>query len=384
MLSIEALKDRDYAVEQMTRRFALQQYRAFIDGFEALEQKGKFGTTEFEELARNATLESLDQGIASNDPVTVLVDRYLRLPNFSHPSVPMGEDRLGDVEAYRFEVAKPTLPLNPRRYDELGTSLGIFNDRLGTQIAAPGFPVLLDRGATLDRALVNYMLDSHLARGYREFMAPTVANERSFFNTLNPTIEVQEANLFRNVRLNESDLPIRLVGYSRSFRIEDKKMTTYTTLHEFGKVEICVAASQTQWEEEYNSALDSVKNMLRGLEIPYKQVLLCTGSMGQGYYLTNDFYMYAPGSDEWWEIASCASNGDFSSRRLNAMYRDYRGQDDYLHTLHMTSVSIPRVLSAILENNQRKDGSIEVPEVLRKYTGGLEVISAVNQLNLNF
>lgn len=402
MLSIEALKDRGYARWQMERRFALQQYTAFINGFEALVQEGRIkDSNEFEDMARRATLESLDQGIASNDPVTVLIDRYLRLPNFSHPSVPTGEDKLGDKEVYRFDVAQPDLPAHPARYDELGTALGIFDNRLGEQIAAPGFPVLMDEGATLDRALISYMLDSHVARGYREFMAPTVVNERSLFNTgafpyygklrfkiegrdlfLNPTIEVQEANLFRDARFHEDDLPIRLVGYSRSFRIEDKPTTTYTTLHEFGAVEICVAASQTQWEEEYRLALASINDMLGGLNVPYKQILLCTGSMGQGYYLTNDFYIPAPGSNEWWEIASCASNGDFSARRLNAMYTDRQEQTHYLQTLHMTSVSIPRVLSAILENNQRVDGSVVIPEVLRKYMGSLNVITPNNQLRL--
>ena len=156
-------------------------------------------------------------------------------------------------------------------------------------------------------------------------------------------------------------------------------MTVYTRLHEFGKTEIFVASRNEDWRAEHQRALGSVEEVLKRLKLPYRKVLLCTGSMGLSYHLTYDFEVYAPGSDEWWEVASCSSHSDFSSRYMNATYQTPDGETHYVHTLHVTSVSLPRVLSAVLENYQQTNGDISVPETLRPYMAGLKEITPLTQ-----
>ena len=156
-------------------------------------------------------------------------------------------------------------------------------------------------------------------------------------------------------------------------------MTLYTRLHEFGKTEIFVATRDEVWRDEHNRALGSVEAVLQKLKLPYRKVLLCTGSMGLSYHLTYDYEVYAPGSEEWWEVASCSSHSDYSSRYMNTTYVDEAGKSAYVHTLHVTSVSLPRLTSAVLENYQLQDGNVGIPERLRSYMGGLEEITISNQ-----
>jgi seryl-tRNA synthetase len=389
---------------EMNRRQAGEEYDTFIRLYQHLLDSGSVTPEMVTDLSREITVEQLDRGIQKQDPISILIDAYLRLPNVCDRSVPTGPDKDGDIVLFEKGSLRPLLPATPVPYTTLGDRLGIFSTAMGEKVTGPGFPFVIDKGAALDRALVNYMLDTHTGNGYREIVAPTPVNERSLFNTgafpyfghrsfhiegtdlyLNPTIEVQQTNMLKNVHfVSPESLPIRLVGYSRSFRIEDKPMTTYTLLHEFGKVEIFVATAHESWQSEYERALASVEEMLGGLNVPFRKVLLCTGSMGQGQFLTHDYYVYAPGSDEWWEVASCAYNGDFSSRRMNATYFDGSGNTRYVDTLHITAVSIPRMLSAIMENYQLENGDIDIPDALTGYTRGIHRITPGNQMKLGF
>lgn len=400
MLDIDFLQNRELMRPEMSRRFAETEYLEFIGLYETLTDNGSIDPEDLMALARMATLETLIEGIRQADKRIELTDKYLRLPNIAAPEVPVGENIKGDVVVFTAERLSPGLPKKPRTYIDLGTGLNIFNPEKSIAVAAEGFPFLFGAGASLDRALVNLMLDTHIGNGYQEILAPTVVNEKSLFTTgafplygdrsfhiegtdlyLNPTIEVQQTNLLRGANFGTSleGSPLRLVGYSRSFRIEDKPMTLYTRLHEFGKTEIFVATRNEDWRTEHQRALGSVEEVLKKLELPYRKVLLCTGSMGLSYHLTYDFEVFAPGSNEWWEVASCSSHSDYSSRYMNTTYQDAEGKTTYVHTLHVTSVSLPRVLSAVLENCQRDDGNIRIPNVLQTYMGSLREIAPSNQ-----
>lgn len=404
MLEIDNLRGSEGILTEMEKRSATNDYNEFISLYEQLEQQGVINPQKLLHVSREVTLDQLDRGLAIEDPLTILIDRYLRLPNICDPSVPIGPDNEGDVVLFESGYLNPNLPVSRKTYEEIGENLGIFSNEISKKVTGEGFPFVFDKAATLDRALINYMIDTHIKNGYKEIVAPTTVNERSMFNTgafpayggksfhiedtdlfLNPTIEVQQTNLLRNVHfISPTSLPLRLVGYSRSFRIEDKPMTTYTTLHEFGKVEIFVATKHEEWKNEYDRALSSVEEMLGKLKLPFRKVLLCSGSLGQGQSLTHDYYVYAPGSNKWWEVASCAYNSDFSSRRMNATYFDQNHKVKYVDTLHITAVSIPRMLSAVLENYQLEDGRVNVPDALKSYMKGISQISPDNQMKLNF
>ncbi|MBU1322984.1 serine--tRNA ligase [Patescibacteria group bacterium] len=399
MLQIELLQNKKLMDQEMDRRFAKNQYRKFINTYEQLVNSGDINPQKLSDLARRATLKSLGEGLRQGDLLVGLVDKYLRLPNIAAPEVPTGENGKGDNVVFISEGQKTITTNHPQTYGDIGIRLGIFDPDKSQTVASEGFPFLFGAGATLDRALINLMLDTHTKNGYSEMMAPTVVNERSLFTTgafplygavsfhiegtdlyLNPTIEVQQTNLLKGAKFgkNLAESPLRMVGYSRSFRIEDKPMTLYTRLHEFGKTEIFVATRNEDWREEHNRALGSVEEVLTSLKLPYRKVLLCTGSMGLSYHLTYDYEVYAPGSDEWWEVASCSSHSDFSSRYLDATYENHDGKEAYVHTLHVTSVSLPRLFSAILENFQQDNGNVHVPEALQPYMRKLTEISPLN------
>lgn len=403
MLDINLLQDRGLMRPEMSRRFAEDEYLGFIGLYESLVDSGSTDAQRLMDLARVVTLKKLAEGIQQGDQLLILVGKYLRLPNIAAEDVPVGGNNIGDTVVFTAEQLIDGLPEKPRTYVELGTNLGIFYPEKNLDVAAEGFPFVFGAGASLDRALMNLMLDTHVKNGYQEVLAPTVVNEKSLFTTgafplygdksfhiegtdlyLNPTIEVQQTNLLRDTSFGTSleRSPLRLVGYSRSFRIEDQPMTLYTRLHEFGKTEIFVAARNEDWRKEHERAIGSVEQLLQKLRLPYRKVLLCTGSMGLSYHKTYDFQLYAPGSDEWWEVASCSSHSDFSSRHMGTTYQNAQGTEAYVHTLHVTSVSLPRLLSAVLENYQQGDGNIRVSEVLQPYMGNLRQITPSNQPTL--
>lgn len=402
MLEIETLQNKSLMHTEMGRRHATPMYDRFISAYEQLSESGSINPQKLSDLARSATLENLNEGLRQGDALANLVDTYLRLPNIAAPEVPTGENGTGDVIVSSHDGEFGGFIKNPRTYKEIGTRLGIFDPDKSVVVAREGFPFLFGAGASLDRSLINLMLDTHTKNGYGEMIAPTVVNERSLFTTgafpqygnvsfhiegtdlfLNPTIEVQQTNLLKNARFGRSlaDSPLRMVGYSRSFRIEDKPMTLYTRLHEFGKTEIFVATQDKDWRSEHTRALSSVEEVLSSLKLPFRKVLLCTGSMGLSYHLTYDYEIYAPGSKEWWEVASCSSHSDFSSRYLDAMYEKENGESAYVHTLHVTSVSLPRLLSAVIENYQLPNGNVAIPTVLRSYLRNMQEISREMQSN---
>jgi seryl-tRNA synthetase len=383
------IDDEPTARRELQRRGAGPLYDAFITVFRELNRAGVIDKASLVECARSVTLEALTAGTEAADLLWCLIDAYLRLPNLSHPDVPAGRDRL----VHEWWPRRRT-PASPRAYEELMLALGMLRDSASKAVAREGFPVLFGAGATLDRALVNYLLDSHTSRGYAELMVPTVVNQRAMFANgafpqyaaqsfaitgtdlyLNPTIEVQQTNLLRNCLLPASALPLRWAGYARSFRIEDEPTTAYTRLHEFGKVEIFVATAPEAWRDEYDRALAAVEAVLLGLELPYRRILLCDASLGLSYNLATDFYVYAPGSDEWLEVATCATNSDFAARRIGARYRDDSGGERLLHTLHMTAVALPRLLVALLENYQTPRGTVQLPVALSRYLPGVSEIA---------
>jgi len=390
------LNKRKYSLKEMEKRNAKKIYLEFIKIYDNLYRTRNINPETITNLARKITLKELRQGIEAKNLLFVLIDKYLRLPNFSDPSVPQGYDKKGDIILYTKDIFRRNLVKKFKKYDELGNRLGIFSRATNIKVAGDGFPFLFGFGALLERAIINLMLDTHIKNGYQEISVPTVVNERSMFCTgafpfhvdnayhientslyLNPTIEIQQTNLIRGVNFkNRLKTPFRIVGFARSFRVENEKViTTYTTLHEFGKVELFIATRAEDWKNEYDKTIRDVEEILEALELPYRRVLLCTGSMGISSHLINDYEVFAPGSNEWWEVTSVTSHSDFPSRRMNTTYTDDFGKLRYVFTLHVPALSVPRILSAILENHQLKNGDILIPKALRKYMNNLIRIS---------
>lgn len=393
------LRDTEHIAAEMRKRGAAALYAEFLDLHRVVEQRGGVNANAVLQLARSVTLSELREGIATGDPLVMMIDKYLRLPNFTDASVPECRDGSGDRIVRDAGKSSRSLPKVPKTYDVLGKELGIFQPEAANKVADDGYPVLFGMGASLDRALSNFMLDVHKRNGYAEILAPTVINERSMFTTgafpqfgdvsfriegsdlyLNPTIELQTTNLLRDAHFDgPNGLPFRVVGYSRSFRLEDRPSTLYTLLREFGKIEMFTACRQEDWRAEFEHALDSAEEVLRLLELPYRKVLLCTTNMGIGYYLAYDFYVFAPGSGSWWEVASCSANTDYAARAMNATYRDETGRVRYVYTSHVTGFALPRLVSAIIENYQLDDDTIAIPAALQPYLGEVQQISVKTQ-----
>lgn len=392
---ITELKNRSHISNEMKIRGAENVYSEFIKTYDELKKERKVSDPMITKLARTATLASINKGLGNKDKIVFLIDKYLRLPNLRDKSMPVGEDKIGDKIIYERGLDTRNHRML-RKYDELGEKLGIFIPEVNKKISDDGFPFLFGAGPLLERAIINFMLDTHKEHGYNEISVPTPVNERSMFSTgsfpthvnnvyhlentnlyLNPTIEMQETNLIRGVAFKHIlNKPLRLVGFARSFRVEkEKTMTSYKTLHEFGKVELFVACKKEDWKKEYERTIREVELILDSLELPYRRVLLCTGSVGVSSHLINDYEVFAPGSNEWWEVTSVTSHSDFPSRRMNSTYINNLGNEDFVHTLHVPALSIPRVLSSILENHQTKSGEVNLPRCLRKYMGGLKKIS---------
>lgn len=331
-----------------------------------------------EDMARQMTLEQLNN---PKDELSNMLCAYLDLPNISHSMVPFGSSARDNVV---ISSSKQKEFNSTKNYQEIGLEFGIFSREMNEMIAESGFPLLFGVGPKLERALIELMLEHHVRYGYEEISVPTVIHERTLFLAgsfpkhqdnvyklessnlyLNPTIEMQQTSLIfqRCFRFNE--LPLKVVGFARSFRIErGRRMDFYTNLHEFGKVESFTACTEDQHEQVLKDLSGMLEALLDKLGFVWRKLLLCTGDMGQAGSFTCDYEIYAPGSDKWLEISSLSYRDTFQAMRLDATYVDADGSRHYLHTYNTPGFAIPRVLSALLEYMYREDGRLVVPDCL--------------------
>jgi len=319
-----------------------------------------------------------------------LAQELYKIPNTPAAIVPEGktpDDNLNVLQAGNI----PVLHEGALPHWELVKKYDIIDFELGVKITGAGFPVYKGKGAKLQRALITYFLDKNTEAGYLEYQVPHLVNEASGFGTgqlpdkegqmyhdatdnlyLIPTAEVPVTNIFRDVILNESDLPILCTGYTPCFRREAGSYGAHVRglnrLHQFDKVEIVRIEHPDNSYAALDAMVEHVKGILNELKLPYRILRLCGGDMGFTSALTYDFEVYSTAQERWLEISSVSNFETFQANRLKLRYKDKEGKNQLAHTLNGSSLALPRVLAGILENYQTPEG-IVIPEVLRPYTG---------------
>ncbi len=323
-------------------------------------------------------------------------DDLLRIPNLPDETVPDGKDASSNVILREVGDRKPSGD-NVKPHWEIGEALGILDFETAAKISGSRFALLKEKGAALERAIISFMLDVHIERGYKEVFAPYLVNKKSMQGTgqlpkfetelfrcadddyyLIPTAEVSVTNIHRDEIIPEQDLPIKYVSYSACFRREAGSYGQDTKglirNHQFNKIELVKFVAPWQSGEEHESLLLDAEEILKRLGLSYRVMLLCAGDMGFAAAKTYDLEVWMPGEKRWREISSVSNFKDFQARRLNIKYRPKNGGDkpakpDLLHTLNGSGLAVGRTFAAILENYQNPDGSVTIPEVLRRYTG---------------
>ena len=319
------------------------------------------------------------------------------LPNLPHDDVPIGADEDDNVEIRRHGQA-PEFSFEPKPHWDLGESLGILDWERGGKVTGSRFLFYKGAGARLERALYNFMLDEHAKEGYTEMITPYMVNQDSMFGTgqypkfkedtfevnddrgfvLIPTAEVPLTNYYRGEILDNAELPIYFTAMSPSFRSEAGSAGRDTRglirLHQFHKVEMVKFARPEESYDELEKMVVNAENILQKLGLAYRVIALSTGDMGFSAAKTYDLEVWIPAQNTYREISSCSNCEDFQARRAQIRYRDEEGKVNLLHTLNGSGLAVGRTVAAILENYQNEDGSVTVPEVLRPYMGGLEVI----------
>ena len=331
-----------------------------------------------------------------------VADLALRIPNMPHESVPSGQDPADNQEMRRWG-APPTFAFTPKAHWDIGESLGILDFERASKIAGARFAVLTGLGAQLERALINYMLDLHTTRhGYQEVLPPFLVNRSAMTATgqlpkfeedlfrlqdndyfLIPTAEVPVTNMHREEIVAEERLPIRYAAYTPCFRREagsyGKDTRGLIRLHQFNKVELVAFAKPEDSYQELEQLTNAAESVLQGLGLHYRVVTLCTGDMGFAAAKTYDIEVWLPSQGMFREISSCSNCEAFQARRANIRYRrrsgKLDGKTDFVHTLNGSGLAVGRTLVAILENYQRADGSVEIPEPLHQYLRGVTRIT---------
>ena len=328
---------------------------------------------------------------AEHDKATAELNaQIVLLPNFPADIVPEGrtaEDNL----VVKIDENYSALPENPLPHWELARKYDIIDFDLGVKLTGAGFPVYKGKGARLQRALINYFLDYNTAAGYREIEPPVMVNEASGFGTgqlpdkegqmyhatadnfyLVPTAEVPVTNIYRDVILDQKEFPVKLTAYTPCFRREagsyGKDVRGLNRLHQFDKVEIVQLSLPEKSYEALDGMVAHVEGLVKSLGLPYRILRLCGGDMSFTSALTYDFEVYSEAQQRWLEVSSVSNFESFQANRLKLRYKDDKKKTQLAHTLNGSSLALPRIVAALLENNQTPEG-IRIPEVLVPYTG---------------
>ena len=318
-----------------------------------------------------------------------LLDLRIQLPNVPYEIVPKGNSEKDNKEIFKSEIPKPNINYLP--HWELGKKYDIIDFELGNKISGAGFPVYKDKGAKLQRSLINYFLDKNISAGYKEVQVPILINEASGYGTgqlpdkegqmyhigkddlyLIPTAEVPITNIYRNSLLDFKELPIALTGYTPCFRREAGSYGAHVRglnrLHQFDKVEIVRIEEPQNALNALEGMVSHIKSILDELKLPYRILRLCGGDLGFTSALTYDFEIYSVGQSKWLEVSSVSTFDSFQAERLKLRYRNSKGKKALVHTLNGSSLALPRIIAGILENFQDANG-INLPKVLVPYTG---------------
>ena len=340
-------------------------------------------------------IDSLDATLENNE--SALESLLATFPNLPDQRVPMGKDD-SENELIKHVGEKPLFDFQPQAHWDLGPALGIMDFERGVKLSGSRFYVLNGAGARLQRALIHFMLNTHTRHGYQERYTPFMVKEDvvyasgqlpKFEDNLYhdhqedfwwvPTAEVPLTGLHKDEILEEAELPLSYTAYTPCFRRE--KMSAGRDVrgikrgHQFDKVEMYVYTTPDDSEDQFQRMLADAERICQLLELPYRVNKLCTGDLGFAASLTYDIEVWAAGCGEWLEVSSVSNVRDFQARRAGIRYRPEDGKSTrYPHTLNGSGLGLPRVMIALLENNQRADGSVVVPEVLRPWMGGVEVI----------
>jgi seryl-tRNA synthetase len=322
-----------------------------------------------------------------------LEEKIAYLPNLPHISTPVGKDPSANVER-KVWGEKPDFPFPIKDHLQLGSDLGILDFERGAKVAGSGFPLYTGKGAALERALINFMLNLHTREhGYKEVFPPFMVNRQSLFGTgqipklevdmyrcrddelyLIPTAEVPITNMHRDETFREKQLPVNYVAYTACFRREagsyGRETRGFLRVHQFNKVELVkIVHPDTSYEELEKLTLDA-ERVLELLEVPYRRLELCSGDLGFSATKCYDLEVWSPAGEKYLEASSCSNFEDFQARRLNIRFHPSgSNKTQYVHTLNGSGLATSRLMVALLEVNQTEEGTVMVPKVLVPFTG---------------
>jgi seryl-tRNA synthetase len=390
-----------------------EQRRQILAEVEALRAERNVGSKRVGELMREKKADEANTIKARMSAIGVAIDgldkrlseveaefsdAMLRIPNPPEPDVPMGNDDSANVPGKHWGEA-PVFEFTPKPHWEIGAQLGILDIERGSRVAGSRMYFLRGAGARLQRALADWFLDVHInEHGYEEIYPPFIVREACMVGTGNlpkfgdnlyrdieedywliPTAEVPVTNIFRDEIIEPGKLPIYMVAQSPCFRREKvaagKDVRGIKRVHQFQKVEMVKFVEPHSGRNELESLTRNAEVLLERLGLPYRRLHICTGDLSFVACIKYDLEVWAAGSGEWLEVSSCSLFRDFQARRANIRYRPApEAKPEFVYTLNGSGLALPRIVIALLENNQQADGSVVIPEVLRPYMGGMEAI----------
>lgn len=360
-----------------------------------LKREGKDTTELQEQVKRDASkMQELDEALSKCDEN--IRNMLLNLPNEIDDTTPVGKDENDNVEVRKWGQPRK-FDFEPKNHWDIGADLGIIDFERGVKIAESRFNVLAGLGARLDRAISSLMLDMHREKGYIEMSVPYLVNTKAMIGTgqlpkfaeeayicerdnlyLISTAEIPVTNLYADEILDNKDLPIYNTSLTACFRREagsyGKDTKGLIRNHQFNKVELVKICSAETSHEEHEKLTHDAEMVLQALNLPYRVMALSSGDIGFSSAKTYDLEVWLPGQNCYREISSCSNFKDYQARRANIRYRDKDGKVKFAHTLNGSGLAVGRTLVAVLENYQNADGSVTIPEVLRPYLGGLDII----------
>jgi seryl-tRNA synthetase len=411
--------------ELVLERLALKQFKelGLVDEVLALDDKRKQLTLAYDEtqakiriaseeigkLMKSGQKEEAEQRKATvadlkqqQQPLTeqlnatekLLHDTLIKLPNLPAAAVPPGKTPEENVEV-RAGGGKPALAADALPHWDLAKKYDLIDFELGNKITGSGFPVYKNKGARLQRALIQYFLDYNIGKGYTEYLPPHLVNADTAYGTgqlpdkegqmyfvsedklyLIPTAEVPVTNIYRDEILKDSDLPVKMTAYTPCFRREagsyGKDVRGLNRVHQFDKVEVVQLVHPEKSYDVLEEMVAHVEGLVQSLQLPYRILRLCGGDMGFTSALTYDFEVYSAAQQKWLEVSSVSNFEAYQANRMKIRFKDSGGKPQLVHTLNGSSLALPRILACILENNQAADG-INIPPVLQSYFGAEKI-----------
>ena len=403
---VRSLKKRSFNIDFDNLQKLDELNRELIQKKEALEKEKKdISKSKDETLFKKSTEISIELekvSVVQKDTKIKLDDILSNIPNIPHPDVPNGKDENDNVEVLK-SGKTPNFEFKPKTHYELGENLQMLDFELATKTTGSRFVFVKSKLALLERALSNFMLDTHVNQNeYQEISPPLIASDNTMFGTgqlpkfendqfeikfdegvdrkfLIPTAEVILTNIVKDKILNRNELPLRFVASTPCFRKEagsyGKDTRGMIRQHQFYKVEMVSIVENENCPDELERMTNCATDILDKLELPYRKVILCSGDMGFSAEKTYDIEVWLPSENKYREISSCSSCSTFQAQRMKTRYKNENKETVFVGTLNGSGLAIGRTLIAVLENYQQIDGSIIVPKILRPYMNNLEIIS---------